>query len=52
MGAETAAVNEATGKTTQNETNSSTEVFKRRFYILAVYSIVTMEQVKKQVLKH
>jgi len=44
MGAETAAVNEATGKTTQNETNSSTEVFKRRFYILAVYSIVTMEQ--------
>ena len=36
--------------TTQNETNSSTEVFTRRFYILAVFSIFTMEQVRKNVL--
>ena len=42
---ETATVNETIGKTTKNETNSSTEVFTRRFYILAVFSIFTMEQV-------
>jgi len=51
---EIAAENERTGKTaatinaipgtTQTETNSSTEVFTRRFYILAVFSIFTMEQ--------
>jgi len=43
---ETAAVNETSGKrtTTENETNSSTEVFTRRFYILALFSIFTMEQ--------
>ena len=58
---EIAAENERTGKTaatinaipgtTQTETNSSTEVFTRRFYILAVFSIFTMEQVRKQVLQ-
>ena len=48
---ETTAVNETNGKrtTTENETNSSTEVFTRRFYILAVFSIFTMEQVGKHV---
>ena len=57
---ETTAENETTGKTTtidaipgttQNETNSSTMVFTRRFYILAVFSIFTMEQVWKHVLQ-
>ena len=57
---ETTAENETIGKTatinaipgtTQNETNSPTEVFTRRFYILAVFSIFTMEQVQKHVLQ-
>ena len=56
---ETSGVNEKNGKTAaidaapgkvQHETNSSTEVFTRRFYILAVFSIFTMEQVWKHVL--
>jgi len=49
---ETSAVKESNGKTTidaspgttQNEKNSSTEVSTWRFYILAVFSIYTMEQ--------
>ena len=33
---------------TQNEKSSTTEVFARRFYILAIFSIFTMEQVMKR----
>ena len=34
---------------TPNEKSSTTEVFARRFYILAIFSIFTMEQVMKRV---
>ena len=33
---------------TQNEKSSTTEVFARRFYILAIFSIFTMEQVMRR----
>ena len=33
---------------TQNEKSSTTEVFTHRFYILAIFSIFTMEQVMRR----
>ena len=47
-GKKTAMASKNAEGSSSNEETGSTEVFTRRFYILAVFSIFTMEQVQEQ----
>ena len=47
-GKKTAMASKIAEGSSSNEETASTEVFTRRFYILAVFSIFTMEQVQEQ----
>ena len=47
-GKKTAMASKNAEGSSSNEETASTEVFTRRFYILAVFSIFTMEQVQEQ----
>ena len=47
-GKKTAMASKIAEGSSSNEETGSTEVFTRRFYILAVFSIFTMEQVQEQ----